>query len=86
MKYRHKEKVYNFYTIAWTLLPHVKGGKKSMLVAGSKKGEISMLYPDEKDCFYVWPFCKDIGEEENDLKRWRLRFDRSDLLEFGKVS
>ena len=64
MKYSHKEKGENFYTIAWTLLPHVKGGKKSMLVSGSKKGEISMFYPDEKDCFYVWPFCRDIGEEE----------------------
>ena len=71
MKYSHKEKGENFYTIAWTILPHKTGDKKSILVAGSKKGEISMFYPEGKDCFYVWPFCRNIGEEDKDLKRWQ---------------
>ena len=71
MKYSHKERGENFYTLAWTLLPHENGDKKSILVAGSKKGEISMINPEDRECFYVWPFCRNIGEEEKDIKGWQ---------------
>jgi len=62
MKYSHKEKGEDFYTITWTLLPHQDGTNRSALVSGSVKGEICMFYPDEKICFYIWPFTKN-GEK-----------------------
>ena len=44
MKYSHKERGENFYTLAWTILPHENDDKKTVLVAGSKKGEISGIF------------------------------------------
>ena len=70
MKYRHKNKIEIFYTITWTVLPNELGGKNSVLVSGSLKGEICMFQPEDKVCFYVWPFTRSLTKEEKiDPKR-----------------
>jgi len=68
MKYSHKEKGEDFYTITWTLLPHQDGSNRSVLVSGSVKGEICMFYPEEKICFYIWPFTKNQISENRTKK------------------
>lgn len=69
MKYSHKDKSEDFYTLCWTLLPSEEGHESSILATGSAKGEICLFHPEKKVCFYTWPIVKNLTKLDKKRKR-----------------
>jgi len=69
MKYSHKDKTEDFYTLSWTLLPSEEGNSKSILASGSAKGEICLFHPERKVCFYTWPLTKNLMKADKKRKK-----------------
>jgi len=69
MKYEHRDTSEEFYTLAWAIFPYEDGTSKAVLVSGSKKGEICFFLPEIKECFYMWPFTKNLMRTNRQRKR-----------------